>query len=217
MGFRCTWLANSPSKKDIKNYGNELIEVPLIFICSFLCSGQNDVIDSNGSNSDVPDLENSKTAVVYFSATSNTMRVASCISTYLSVPLVEIVPKEKYTGDDINYNDSNSRTSRENADSSIRPEIENAIDADGYDTIILCYPIWFGKAPKILWTFAENTSFDNKTIIPVCTSASSGAGSSAVDLHNLTGKGTWIDAKRFQSSVSDNSVIEYIDSLRLKK
>ena len=199
------------------NKTNVFLLLLLIFICSFSCSGQNDVVDGNGSNSDVPDLENSKTAVVYFSVTSNTRRVANCISTYLSVPLVEIVPKEKYTGDDINYNDSNSRASRENADSSLRPEIDNTIDVDGYDTIILCYPIWFGKAPKILWTFAENTNLENKTIIPVCTSASSGAGSSAVDLHNLTGKGTWIDAKRFQSSVSDNSVIEYIDSLRLKK
>lgn len=199
------------------NKTNVFFLLLLIFICSFSCSGQNDVIDSNGSNSDVPDLENSKTVVVYFSVTTNTRRVANCISAYLSVPLVEIVPKEKYTSDDINYNDNNSRASRENVDSFIRPEIENAIDVDGYDTIILCYPIWFGKAPKILWTFAENTNFENKTIIPVCTSASSGAGSSAVDLHNLTGKGTWIDAKRFQSSVSDNSVIEYIESLRLKK
>ena len=159
----------------------------------------------------------SKILVAVFSASGVTKRVGEEIARVSGGDFYEIVPKEKYTGDDINYNDSNSRASRENADSSIRPEIENAIDADGYDTIILCYPIWFGKAPKILWTFAENTSFDNKTIIPVCTSASSGAGSSAVDLHNLTGKGTWIDAKRFQSSVSDNSVIEYIDSLRLKK
>jgi hypothetical protein len=46
----------------------------------------------------------------------------------------------------------------------------------------------------------ENVDLTGKTIIPFCTSGSSGTGSSASNLQKLTGGSTvWLDAKRISN------------------
>ena len=190
-----------------------LCNMILIFLlagCSSCCT--NGSTQSAGGLSPVLD---SNAVVIFFSATGNTKRVAECISDHLSVPIVEVVPEVAYTQADLNYNDGQSRASRENADDTSRPAIRNDIDLSSYGSIIICYPIWFGKAPKVMWTFAEGADFAGKTVIPICTSASSGAGSSAITLKNLAGAGDGRDAKRFPSNVSENDVIEYVDGIGL--
>ena len=62
-------------------------------------------------------------------------------------------------------------------------------ELDRYDTIWLGYPIWGGQAPKILYTFLESIDLSGKTVIPFCTSNSSGIGSSAVNLQKVTAEG----------------------------
>ena len=125
--------------------------------------------------------------VVYFSP-DDTVRAAACtIAAALSAELFEIVPAEPYTAEDLNYNNSKSRSMAEMRDSKARPEIaELPEDLSGYGRIILCYPVWGGMAPKIICTFLENADLSGKTIIPFCTSNSSGLGSSDTKLHPLT-------------------------------
>jgi glutamate synthase (NADPH/NADH) large chain len=59
----------------------------------------------------------------------------------------------------------------------VRPEIgSETISLEGYSTIYIGYPIWWGEEPRIMDTFVESYSFDGITMIPFCTSSSSGIG-----------------------------------------
>ncbi len=150
--------------------------------------------------------------VVYFSATGNTRAVAENIANGLQADIYEIVPEEPYTDADLNYNDNNSRSTLEMKDASARPGISGVVDNfDQYDTVFLGYPIWWGEAPRILDTFVENYDFTGKTVIPFCTSASSGIGSSADTLKELAGSGDWMDGQRFNGTESEDQVMEWAD------
>lgn len=148
--------------------------------------------------------------VVYFSVTGNTKTIAEGIADGLPADIYEIVPKEAYTDVDLNYNDDNSRSTQEMNDASARPEISGTIDHfDQYDTIFLGYPIWWGEAPRIMDTFVESYDFTGKTVIPFCTSGSSGIGSSANTLESLAGSGNWVDGQRFSANESADNVLTW--------
>lgn len=166
---------------------------------------------------DTDSQNNSKVLVAYFSATGTTKKVAETISNVLSADIYEIVPKEPYTDDDLNYSNNNSRTSIEMNDNSSRPEISGSLENIGnYDVIFLGYPIWWGEAPHIIYTFMESYDFSSKTIIPFCTSGSSGIGSSAENLHSsVSDGGIWIDGDRLESNSSREDIEKWIDGLGL--
>lgn len=197
----------------------------LVILLSLLTCGislAEDVVSSATLSLDhLPSVESagSNILVVYFS-TDDTIRAAAyIIAEALSADLFEIQPVEPYTADDVNYHNSRSRTSIEQNDPQARPAI--AVLPEGlnrYDTIILGYPIWWGQAPRILYTFMENVDLTGKTIIPFCTSGSSGAGSSASNLQKLTGGSTvWLDAKRISNGSSAEEIRAWAESLRLPK
>lgn len=78
------------------------------------------------------------------------------------------------------------------------------------------YPIWWGEAPRIVNTFLESYDFSGKTIIPFCTSGSSGIGSSATHLHGLTEGAEWLSGRRFGSSATQNDMMTWVNSLGLE-
>ena len=128
-----------------------------------------------------------KILIAYFSCTGNTRNVALHITDALKADIYEIQPAIPYTSADLNWRDSTSRSSRENSSPSSRPEISSAaVNMEQYDIIFVGYPIWWGQAPKILYTFIEGHNFSGKTIVPFCTSGSSPVGSSATNLQKLT-------------------------------
>lgn len=171
--------------------------------------------DNNNDEKINNETKASNIVIVYFSATSHTEKVAQYISNYYNATIIEIIPKVKYTSSDLNYNSPTSRVSKEHNDRSIRPEISNSIDISSADYVFLGYPIWWGEAPNILYTFVENNDFTGKTIIPFATSASSGIGSSATNLaKNITGN--WLEGKRFSSNVSNGTVINWLEELNIK-
>lgn len=154
----------------------------------------------------------SDSAVIYFSATGTTEKIAKYISEIKGNDIIEIIPKEEYTSDDLEYSNDNSRASKEQNDSNARPEIENSIDISNYDTIYLGYPIWWGDVPKIILTFAENNNLEGKTIIPFSTSHSSSINSSVRTLKaydNLTIK----DGRGFFSSTTKSDVESWLKNL----
>lgn len=153
--------------------------------------------------------------VAYFSVTGNTETVAQKIANVTGADIYEIVPAIEYTDADINYGDSDSRTSKEQNDSSVRPEIQSeTISLEGYDIIYIGYPIWWGEEPRIMDTFVELYDFGNITIIPFCTSGSSGIGSSGSNLSENAGSGNWLEGKRFDSEVSESDIEEWICGLQ---
>ena len=156
--------------------------------------------------------------VVYYSATGNTENAASYIAQATGGDLFEITPAEPYTSDDLNWTDENSRVTREHEDESLRDveltttEVENW---DSYDTVFIGYPIWWGIAAWPVDGFVEANDFTGKTVIPFCTSSSSGLGESGELLAELAGTGNWQEGQRFRSSVSQEDVNEWVDSLGL--
>lgn len=153
--------------------------------------------------------------VAYFSATGTTKGVAERIASVTGGELYEILAAKPYSAADLNYNDRSSRSTKEQNDKSVRPEIgsEN-ISLEGYKTIYLGFPIWWGEEPRILDTFAEKYSFEGITVIPFCTSGGSGIGRSGRNMETLAGSGTWLEGKRFGGNVSEAELKTWIDSLK---
>ena len=157
-----------------------------------------------------------KTLVVYFSATGNTERVAEVIADTTGGELFELEPVDPYTDEDLNYNDDNSRVSQEYADESLRNVELVADTVDNWQDvkrIYIGYPVWWGIAAWPVNTFVEANDFTGKTVIPFCTSASSGLGDSGELLAELAGTGDWQEGMRFSSSVSDEDVAVWVESL----
>ena len=158
-----------------------------------------------------------KVLIAYFSATNNTENIANHLNDILDADLYEIVPETPYTADDLNYNDSSSRSSQEMNDPDSRPVISGSVEnMEQYDVIFLGYPIWWGEAPRIINTFLESYDLSGKTIAPFCTSASSPLGSSATKLQDLTGSAAWLEGQRFSGGASVSDVQSWVDSLNLK-
>ena len=159
-------------------------------------------------------VPSSDVLVVYFSATGTTKGVAEKIAAITGGDLYEIKAAQEYTEADLDWNDSSSRTTKEQNDSSIRPEIgSESVSLDGYSTIYIGYPIWWGEEPRIMDTFVESCSFDGITVIPFCTSSSSGIGRSGKNLAENAGSGNWLDGQRFGAGVSEAEISSWIDSL----
>lgn len=154
--------------------------------------------------------------VAYFSATGNTEGVAQQLAGLLSADLYAITPAEPYTEADLDYTNPNSRSQVEGSDPDARPALAGeALDLTGYDTIFLGYPIWNGQAPKLLSTFLETYDCTGKTIVPFCTSGSSGIGASATDLHGLAPSTSWLSGRRFSGSVTASELAEWVSELSL--
>ena len=151
-------------------------------------------------------------AVVYFSVTGNTKTVAEYIKEETNADIFKIVPKQEYVDADLNYNDRNTRATKEQDDKNARPEIKNNIDVSNYKIIFLGYPIWWGDCPRIIQTFIETGALNNKTVIPFCTSGSSGISGSESTLKTYKDI-NWMAGKRL--TTSKNDVIGWLKSLNL--
>lgn len=208
----------------------------LIFALS-ACSSQN--AENSDSQSDFSDIQQSdgektgtesnsseisnetsgkKVLVVYFSATGNTKEAAEYIASATGGDLFELVPEEPYSSEDLNWNDENSRVVYEHEHPDKRNVAlteEKADNFDEYDTVFIGYPIWWGIAAWPVDGFINVNDFTGKTVIPFCTSASSGLGNSAELLKEAAGTGNWLDGKRFSSYVSETEVEEWIKNLEL--
>lgn len=154
--------------------------------------------------------------VVYFSATGNTKQAATLIAEMTGGDLFALEPVQPYSDADLDYNDDGSRVSQEYADESLR---DVALVADTVDNwqdvsvVYIGYPIWWGVAAWPVNTFVEANDFTGKTVIPFCTSASSGLGRSGELLAELAGSGNWLQGHRFSSRVSEQDVRSWLDTL----
>ncbi len=207
----------------------------ILLICLAGCGGGQAVLntasDSNAANDggispdqltestketdqkDPPYKKDTKIAVVVFSATGTTKAVADKIAVLTGADIIEIIPARPYSAEDLNYNDPDSRTSKEQNDPDARPEIAKEILLNGYTTVFLGYPIWWGQAPRILSTFVENHDFTGITVIPFCTSGSVDIGQSDDALAEQAGSGTWRSGKRFSGNVAESDLQKWINDM----
>lgn len=180
-------------------------------------AGKQSTDESSDNNTD--SSSNSKILVVYYSATGSTKAVADTIADTTGADLFEITPVDPYTSDDLNWTNDNSRVSVEHNDESKRdvPLTKTTPDnwAD-YDIVFIGYPIWLGIAAWPVNNFVEGNDFTGKTVIPFCTSSSSGLGQSGDLLADMAGTGNWQDGERFSSGASSSKVESWVNGLDLK-
>ncbi|MDO4863135.1 MAG: flavodoxin [Ruminococcus sp.] len=176
-----------------------------------LCLMRQNVVGST------PERTDSDTLVVYFSRTGNTEKIVEYLIKLTGADSYVIEAAIPYTDDDIKYQ-NDCRANREQNDKTVRPEIADPLDSIGsYDTILLGYPIWWGQEPRIIDTFLESYDFSDKTVIPFCTSASSGIATSEKNIAELVPIGSQLAGKRFPASATIDDVSEWYESLPLNK
>ena len=151
-----------------------------------------------------------KVLVAVFSATGTTRGVAEKIAALTGADIADIVPAQPYTPEDLNYSDRSTRATAEQNDPDARPELAGDISLEGYSTVFLGYPIWWGQAPRIISTFVERHDFTGITVIPFCTSGSSDIGQSDDALAELAGTGNWLQGRRFSGGVSEDELLAWI-------
>ena len=138
----------------------------------------------------------SKKLVAYFSASGIMKKAAEKLAKEQGADLFEIRPVQPYTDADLNWNNSQSRSSVEMKDSSSRVEIAARVpDMAGYDEIFLGFPIWWGVAPHIINSFLEDYDLTGKTITPFATSGGSGYGRSNEELKPSAPGAVWNPGK----------------------
>ncbi len=177
----------------------------------------NEVLNEADSEDDNQTSATSNTLVVYYSAQNHTEAVAERIAENLNADVFELVPVDEYTEEDLDYTDDNSRVSREYEDESLRDVELESTEVDNwedYDTVLIGYPIWWGIAAWPVNSFVENNDFTGKTVIPFCTSSSSGLGQSGEILAELAGTGDWQEGHRFRSNPSDSDIDSWTDSIQ---
>ena len=164
------------------------------------------------------DSEGGKTLVVYYSATGNTENVANMIADITGADIFELEPAEPYSDADLDWTDDSSRvvSEYENEDQRDIELVADTVDNwDSYDTVFIGYPIWWGIAAWPVDGFVEANDFTGKTVIPFCTSSSSGLGESGQLLADMAGTGDWQEGMRFRSGADETDVQEWVNGLGL--
>ena len=158
----------------------------------------------------------SKKFVAYFSASGVTASVAKKLAEAAGAELYEIKPAVKYTSADLNWNNSNSRSSVEMKDKKSRPELaDKNAKLEGVDVVFLGFPIWWYVAPTIINTFLEAYDFSGKKIILFATSGGSGFGKAVDGLKPSAPNAEIREGKLFRSSVSVDDLKKWVDNLGL--
>ena len=164
------------------------------------------------------DSGETRVLVAYYSATGNTEEVADAIAEATGGDVFEITPADPYTSGDLDWTDENSRVVYEYENPEARDvELAQSTPADwaDYDVVFIGYPIWWGIAAWPVDGFVEANDFTGKTVIPFCTSSSSGLGESGDLLAELAASGDWQEGQRFRSGASQADVTAWVESLNL--
>lgn len=152
----------------------------------------------------------SKVLVAYFSTSGVTAKLAKKLASAIGADLHEIKPEKPYTSADLDWRDSNSRSSVEMKDKSFRPAIANSVEnMDQYDTVFVAFPIWWYVAPTIINTFLEAYNLDGKKIVPLATSGGSGMGNTNKELAPSCKGATLEEGKRFDANVGEKELADW--------
>ena len=146
----------------------------------------------------------SKKLVAYFSAGGNTAALAKKLAAAAGADLFEIEPAVRYTAQDLDWMNKQSRSSVEMSDHSSRPAIAGTkSDLAEYDTVYVGFPIWWYIAPTIINTVLESGDFSGKRVILFATSGGSGFGKAA---DNLRGSAVGAEIIEGKVNPSDSDI-----------
>lgn len=196
-------------------------------LCATMLSGCSQGDGNQTAAKDQPTVEGEPAAVpaaggnvlvAYYSAQGHTAAAAQTIADELGADLFEVTPTEPYSDDDLNWTDGSSRVTREHEDESLRDVKLTQVTPDGwenYDTVLVGYPIWWDIAAWPIDNFISGNDWNGKTVVPFCTSSSSGLGQSGELLAEAAGSGEWQKGQRFSSSANESEVRDWVAGLGL--
>ena len=151
------------------------------------------------------------TLIAYFSASGVTKSVAEKIKEVKTGDLFEIAPTVRYTSEDLDWTNPNSRSSIEMKNETSRPEIVRSVpNISDYDTLIIGFPVWWDVAPHEIYTFIESYNLTNKKIYVFVTSGGSSVDGSINSLRTLYPNLNFVDAIRFNRNVTDDEINNFI-------
>ena len=151
-----------------------------------------------------------KSLICYFSATGTTKRKAEELSEIINADLFEIEPVKKYTSEDLDWTNEESRTTIEKNDESIRPGIKSKVNnINEYTKIIIGFPVWWYKEPSIIDTFIEENDLSNKEIYVYVTSGGSTVDGSFNHLKEKYRNLNFVSGKTL-NSINKNEILDWI-------
>ena len=126
--------------------------------------------------------ENYVSGTIQTLAVGNTEAVARRLAALTGAELFQLVPCQPYS----DQYDVCIQQAQDDQRRNARPALETLPERlDGYDTIYLGYPNYWGTMPMCVFTFLEAFDFTGKTILPFCTHEGSGLGHSEDDIRRL--------------------------------
>ena len=163
------------------------------------------------------EAQDGKVLVACFSFTGTTKTVATTLAGLTEGTLYLIEPEAPYGSENSNYYDESTRAYQEQyGPASARPAIKKTLEGgDGYDIVLLGFPIWYGKAPRVVFSFLDTYSFKGKTVIPFITSGSTGISSAASELKSAYPDLGWKTGDRLNGLTSDQ-LKSWLESLGIK-
>lgn len=142
-----------------------------------------------------------KNLILYFSPTGHTRAAAEEVQKTLGGTLIEIVPRDKYTEADLDWENENSRTSIEHKDPKIMPAIMPVgVNPQNFDNVFIGFPIWWYKEPAVIRTFVNTHNLKGLQLYPFCTSGESPVEEAEIDLSNRYPDLNWHDGLRFPAT-----------------
>lgn len=159
-----------------------------------------------------------KILVAYFSCTGKTKALAENAASVLNADIYEIKPETPYTEKDLDWHDETTRATVEQRDENARPALaDKGANISQYDTIVIAFPIWWGREPKIIDTFVESYDFGGKNLAAICTSGGSDIGTSGDYLKELAGNSAnWKGGKCFFQKSERDEIKSYFDEIGIK-
>ncbi len=144
-----------------------------------------------------------KVLVAYFSASGVTASIANQLAAEIGADIYEIVPRNRYTSEDLNWQNELSRSSIEMKDITSRPELGGGVaNVEGADLIFLGFPIWWYTAPHIINSFLEEYEFSGKHVVLFATSGGTDIDKSIKDLQNTYTRIHFDGGRKFNVGIS---------------
>lgn len=156
-----------------------------------------------------------KTLVTYFSATGTTKDAAEFLANTINADIFEIQPQVPYTSADLDWRNSESRSSKEMRDKAYRPEIVGICEnIDDYDTIFVGFPIWWYIAPTIINTFLESCNLNGKTVVLFATSGGSNFGKTVENLKSSCKGCNIIEGKLLNGNLNKEEILNWVKEIK---
>lgn len=140
------------------------------------------------------------TLVTYFSAEGTTAKLAKEYAEKIGANLFEIVPEVPYSAADIRWINPLARCNKEQLSKKDVPVKGKIESFDQYDTVYIGFPIWYGAAPRVVYSFCKDYNWSGKTIHAFATSGGSGIGKTADKLSEYVSGAASVDAKLVHSA-----------------